>query len=154
MLLYMLTMNVHLVASPVIVSTCFLFQVEVGNPNVVWSASEDGTLRQHDFREGTSCPPAGSSHQECRNVLVRLTLYNMGFPFIHFYVLDTPVRILFVEVNSSTYSVRHVDSKYFGISKTLVKSLTSFDLLSSPGYNCCCGCYMTLVSFYVDSMRH
>ncbi|XP_039010267.1 WD and tetratricopeptide repeats protein 1-like isoform X3 [Hibiscus syriacus] len=43
--------------------------VEVGNPNVVWSASEDGTLRQHDLREGTSCPPAGSSHQECRNVL-------------------------------------------------------------------------------------
>lgn len=37
---------------------------------MVWSASEDGTLRQHDFREGTSCPPAGSPHQECRNVLV------------------------------------------------------------------------------------
>lgn len=37
---------------------------------MVWSASEDGTLRQHDFREGTSCPPAGSAHQECRNVLV------------------------------------------------------------------------------------
>ncbi|KAI4337626.1 hypothetical protein L6164_016015 [Bauhinia variegata] len=46
--------------------------VEVGNPNVVWSASEDGTLRQHDFREGTSCPPAGSSHQECRNILLDL----------------------------------------------------------------------------------
>lgn len=46
--------------------------VEVGNPNVVWSASEDGTLRQHDLREGTSCPPAGSSHQECRNVLLDL----------------------------------------------------------------------------------
>ncbi|XVF39609.1 hypothetical protein PTKIN_Ptkin01aG0047400 [Pterospermum kingtungense] len=46
--------------------------VEVGNPNVVWSASEDGTLRQHDFREGTSCPPAGSSQQECRNILVDL----------------------------------------------------------------------------------
>ncbi|KAA8528339.1 hypothetical protein F0562_035694 [Nyssa sinensis] len=46
--------------------------VEVGNPNVVWSASEDGTLRQHDFREGASCPPAGSSHQECRNVLLDL----------------------------------------------------------------------------------
>ncbi|XP_059459761.1 protein ALTERED SEED GERMINATION 2 [Corylus avellana] len=46
--------------------------VEVGNPNVVWSASEDGTLRQHDFREGTSCPPAGSSRQECRNVLLDL----------------------------------------------------------------------------------
>ncbi|KAG4147458.1 hypothetical protein ERO13_D05G224100v2 [Gossypium hirsutum] len=45
---------------------------EVGNPNMVWSASEDGTLRQHDFREGTSCPPAGSSHQECRNVLLDL----------------------------------------------------------------------------------
>ncbi|KAH1245130.1 WD and tetratricopeptide repeats protein 1 [Glycine max] len=46
--------------------------VENGNPNVVWSASEDGTLRQHDFREGTSCPPAGSSHQECRNILLDL----------------------------------------------------------------------------------
>ncbi|KAL7127712.1 hypothetical protein ABFS83_14G269600 [Erythranthe nasuta] len=48
--------------------------VEVGNPNVVWSASEDGTLRQHDFREGDSCPPAGSSHQECRNILLDLRL--------------------------------------------------------------------------------
>ncbi|XP_047327298.1 protein ALTERED SEED GERMINATION 2 [Impatiens glandulifera] len=46
--------------------------VETGNPNVVWSASEDGTLRQHDFREYASCPPAGSSHQECRNVLLDL----------------------------------------------------------------------------------
>ncbi|KAG8369188.1 hypothetical protein BUALT_Bualt15G0125200 [Buddleja alternifolia] len=46
--------------------------VEAGNPNVVWSASEDGTLRQHDFREGASCPPAGSSHQECRNILLDL----------------------------------------------------------------------------------
>ncbi|KAM7514516.1 hypothetical protein LguiA_004099 [Lonicera macranthoides] len=46
--------------------------VEVGNPNVVWSASEDGTLRQHDFREGASCPPAGSSNQECRNILLDL----------------------------------------------------------------------------------
>ncbi|GMH00218.1 hypothetical protein Nepgr_002057 [Nepenthes gracilis] len=46
--------------------------VEVGNPNVIWSASEDGTLRQHDFREGSSCPPAGSCHQECRNVLLDL----------------------------------------------------------------------------------
>ncbi|XP_052191448.1 protein ALTERED SEED GERMINATION 2 [Diospyros lotus] len=46
--------------------------VEVGNPNVVWSASEDGTLRQHDFRETSSCPPAGSPHQECRNVLIDL----------------------------------------------------------------------------------
>ncbi|CAI9116186.1 OLC1v1017273C2 [Oldenlandia corymbosa var. corymbosa] len=46
--------------------------VEVGNPNVVWSASEDGTLRQHDFREGASCPPARSSHQECRNILLDL----------------------------------------------------------------------------------
>uniref|UniRef100_A0A2P2M8B7 WD and tetratricopeptide repeats protein 1 isoform X3 n=1 Tax=Rhizophora mucronata TaxID=61149 RepID=A0A2P2M8B7_RHIMU len=46
--------------------------VEIGNPNVVWSASEDGTLRQHDFREGSTCPPAGSSLQECRNVLLDL----------------------------------------------------------------------------------
>ncbi|KAM7253282.1 hypothetical protein ACFE04_008850 [Oxalis oulophora] len=46
--------------------------VEAGNPNVVWSASEDGTLRQHDFREGASCPPAGPSRQECRNILLDL----------------------------------------------------------------------------------
>ncbi|XP_008782185.2 WD and tetratricopeptide repeats protein 1-like [Phoenix dactylifera] len=46
--------------------------VEVGNPNVVWSASEDGTVRQHDLRESGSCPPAGSSNQECRNVLLDL----------------------------------------------------------------------------------
>lgn len=45
-------------------------KVELGNPNVVWSASEDGTLRQHDFREVSSCPPAGAAHQECRSVLV------------------------------------------------------------------------------------
>ncbi|KAJ6939535.1 hypothetical protein NC651_005859 [Populus alba x Populus x berolinensis] len=44
-------------------------EVEVGNPNVVWSASEDGTLRQHDFREGASCPPGGSYPHECRNIL-------------------------------------------------------------------------------------
>jgi len=37
--------------------------IEDGNPNVVWSASEDGTLRQHDFREGTSCPPAELAEQ-------------------------------------------------------------------------------------------
>ncbi|XP_022133751.1 WD and tetratricopeptide repeats protein 1 isoform X3 [Momordica charantia] len=47
-------------------------EVEIGNPNVVWSASEDGTLRQHDFREGMSCPPDGSPHQECHNVLLDL----------------------------------------------------------------------------------
>nr|XP_029121469.1 WD and tetratricopeptide repeats protein 1 isoform X3 [Elaeis guineensis] len=46
--------------------------VEIGNPNVVWSASEDGTVRQHDFRESGSCPPAGSSNQQCRNVLLDL----------------------------------------------------------------------------------
>ncbi|KAG0487038.1 hypothetical protein HPP92_009133 [Vanilla planifolia] len=46
--------------------------VEVGNPNIVWSASEDGTLRQHDLRECSTCPPAGSSNQECRNVLLDL----------------------------------------------------------------------------------
>eukprot|EP01018_Ginkgo_biloba_P005706 Gb_12284 [translate_table: standard] len=45
--------------------------VEDGNPHVVWSASEDGTLRQHDFREGPLCP-AGSGNQECRNVLLDL----------------------------------------------------------------------------------
>ncbi|XP_043713111.1 protein ALTERED SEED GERMINATION 2 [Telopea speciosissima] len=46
--------------------------VEIGNPNVVWSASEDGTLRQHDLRESASCPPVGSSRQECCNVLLDL----------------------------------------------------------------------------------
>ncbi|KAJ1298462.1 hypothetical protein BS78_01G455500 [Paspalum vaginatum] len=46
--------------------------VEIGNPNVVWSASEDATLRQHDFRECSSCPRAGSANQECRNVLLDL----------------------------------------------------------------------------------
>ncbi|KAF3668551.1 putative pentatricopeptide repeat-containing protein-like [Capsicum annuum] len=46
--------------------------VEVGNPHVVWSASEDGTVRQHDLREGASCPPAGSSRQECHNILLDL----------------------------------------------------------------------------------
>ncbi|CAI9302323.1 unnamed protein product [Lactuca saligna] len=35
--------------------------VEPGNPNVVWSASEDATLRQHDLREVTSCPPVENS---------------------------------------------------------------------------------------------
>ncbi|KAK1286993.1 hypothetical protein QJS10_CPB19g01541 [Acorus calamus] len=53
-----------------VVSAAADAEVEVGNPNVVWSASEDGTLRQHDFREGSSCPLAGSSNQECHNVLV------------------------------------------------------------------------------------
>lgn len=46
--------------------------VEPGNPNVVWSASEDGTLRQHDIRETTSCPPSQSSRRECRNILLDL----------------------------------------------------------------------------------
>lgn len=49
--------------------------MEIGNPNVVWSASEDGTLRQHDFRECSSCPRAGSANQECRNVLVSILYY-------------------------------------------------------------------------------
>ncbi|KAL3619623.1 hypothetical protein CASFOL_034535 [Castilleja foliolosa] len=46
--------------------------VEAGNPNMVWSASEDGTLRQHDLREGVSFPPSGSSHQGYRNILLDL----------------------------------------------------------------------------------
>ncbi|GJN08843.1 hypothetical protein PR202_ga26802 [Eleusine coracana subsp. coracana] len=52
--------------------------VEIGNPNVVWSASEDGTLRQHDFRECSSCPRAGSSRQECRNVLVSIQCFSFS----------------------------------------------------------------------------
>lgn len=51
-----------------------IFQVEDGNPHVVWSASEDGTLRQHDFREGVQCPPPGSGDQDCRNILVSSSL--------------------------------------------------------------------------------
>ncbi|MBA0567729.1 hypothetical protein Golob_005272 [Gossypium lobatum] len=73
--------------------------VEVGNPNVVWSASEDGTLRQHDFREGTSCPPAGSSQQECRNVLVRLALHDNTYLFFHFNLLYSSMGSLFVELD-------------------------------------------------------
>ncbi|KAJ7516416.1 hypothetical protein O6H91_22G057700 [Diphasiastrum complanatum] len=46
--------------------------VENGNPHVIWSASEDGTLRQHDLREGESCSLQGSSDHECRNVLIDL----------------------------------------------------------------------------------
>ncbi|BBM97154.1 WD and tetratricopeptide repeats protein 1 [Marchantia polymorpha subsp. ruderalis] len=46
--------------------------VEDGNPHVIWSASEDGTLRQHDLREGIACPPHGSPPHDCRNVLLDL----------------------------------------------------------------------------------
>lgn len=46
--------------------------VEDGNPHVIWSASEDGTLRQHDLREGTVCPPNEVAEHECRNVLLDL----------------------------------------------------------------------------------
>ncbi|XP_078433409.1 transducin family protein / WD-40 repeat family protein isoform X2 [Wolffia australiana] len=46
--------------------------VEPGNPNVLWSASEDGSLRQHDLREGTCCPSVGSANQECGSVLLDL----------------------------------------------------------------------------------
>ncbi|CAM6082961.1 unnamed protein product [Calypogeia fissa] len=46
--------------------------VEDGNPHIVWSASEDGTLRQHDLRESVRCPTHDTSVQECRNVLLDL----------------------------------------------------------------------------------
>lgn len=46
--------------------------VEDGNPHVIWSASEDGTLRQRDLREGVLCPPNGVAEHECRNVLLDL----------------------------------------------------------------------------------
>ncbi|KAH9321611.1 hypothetical protein KI387_016250, partial [Taxus chinensis] len=46
--------------------------VEDGNQHVVWSASEDGTFRQHDFRESVLCPAVGSTNQECRNILLDL----------------------------------------------------------------------------------
>ncbi|KAG6541712.1 hypothetical protein Mapa_016977 [Marchantia paleacea] len=46
--------------------------VEDGNPHVIWSASEDGTLRQHDLRVGIECPPHGASPHDCRNVLLDL----------------------------------------------------------------------------------
>lgn len=73
--------------------------MEVGNPNVVWSASEDGTLRQHDFREGASCPPAGSSHQECRNILVSSkSLYIAFFPPFAFLLLPASSHASFSSV--------------------------------------------------------
>lgn len=121
-------MNVHL--QLVTFCTCLPIQVEVGNPNMVWSASEDGTLRQHDFREGTSCPPAGSSRQECRNVLVRLTFTMKGFLFIYFYVLDTS-RELCCYSTTLQFGVLIVNMKL-----SIKFSLGSFNLLSSPGYNC------------------
>lgn len=74
-------------SSPACFCFSYLLQVEVGNPNVVWSASEDGTLRQHDFREGASCPPAGSSHQECRNVLVSSRFLGLVGFLPQFYML-------------------------------------------------------------------
>ena len=48
------------------------FQVEEGNPHIVWSASEDGTLRQYDLREDITCPQngTGTTDHDCRNVLV------------------------------------------------------------------------------------
>ena len=48
------------------------FQVEEGNPHIVWSASEDGTLRQYDLREDITCSQngTGATDHECRNVLV------------------------------------------------------------------------------------
>ncbi|MCO5581572.1 hypothetical protein L7F22_035460 [Adiantum nelumboides] len=46
--------------------------VEDGNPHVIWSASEDGTLRQYDLREGTVCPSTEAAEHECRNVLLDL----------------------------------------------------------------------------------
>ncbi|KAL3690571.1 hypothetical protein R1sor_016880 [Riccia sorocarpa] len=46
--------------------------VEDGNPHVIWSASEDGTLRQHDLRESIRCPAIGGAPHDCRNVLLDL----------------------------------------------------------------------------------
>jgi WD and tetratricopeptide repeat-containing protein 1 len=46
--------------------------VEDGNPHVIWSASEDGTLRQHDLRESVSCPANGATDDGCRNILLDL----------------------------------------------------------------------------------
>ncbi|KAH8957687.1 hypothetical protein BDL97_07G105500 [Sphagnum fallax] len=46
--------------------------VETGNPHVIWSASEDGTLRQHDLRERVSCPANGATDDDCRNILLDL----------------------------------------------------------------------------------
>lgn len=51
--------------------------MEDGNPHVIWSASEDGTLRQHDLREGIACPPHGSPPHDCRNVLVGIQPYSL-----------------------------------------------------------------------------
>ncbi|KMZ63696.1 hypothetical protein ZOSMA_3G01800 [Zostera marina] len=46
--------------------------VDALNPNIVWSASEDGTLRQHDFRQGTPCSSSSSSNCTCQNILLDL----------------------------------------------------------------------------------
>jgi WD and tetratricopeptide repeat-containing protein 1 len=46
--------------------------VEAGNPHVIWSASEDGTLRQHDLRDCVSCPANGATDDDCRNILLDL----------------------------------------------------------------------------------
>lgn len=62
--------------------------VEEGNPHVIWSASEDGTLRQHDLREGIVCPPNGATELECRNVLLDL---RSGFKR---YLSDPPMHCL------------------------------------------------------------
>lgn len=61
-------------------------QVDALNPNVVWSASEDGTLRQHDFRQGTPCSLASSSSSNCtcRNILVSyFILYQFVYNYNH-----------------------------------------------------------------------
>ena len=53
----------------------------------MWSASEDGTLRQHDFREGVLCPPSGTGNQDCRNILVSDSLSVTVDGWINCYVI-------------------------------------------------------------------
>jgi WD and tetratricopeptide repeat-containing protein 1 len=53
--------------------------VEAGNPHVIWSASEDGTLRQHDLRDCVSCPANGATDDDCRNILVRKVLQQIFY---------------------------------------------------------------------------
>lgn len=57
-------------------------QVDEGSPSLVWSAGEDGTLRQHDLRERAACQGYGGegtgrhrpSNTDCKSILVSAAL--------------------------------------------------------------------------------
>lgn len=69
-------------------------QVDALNPNIVWSASEDGTLRQHDFRQGTPCSSSSSSNCTCQNILVS---HFIPFQFVYNYNHETIIAYILVE---------------------------------------------------------